>query len=234
MGYTLPRIARIGFSTALLVALSTAACVDNNTTLFIQQVQAISATNSCEATADPTAAFWSSGTMDLALTAEYNAMLLVGNQLVSRGNADTMRPESARVQLYSADVSVFDAGGGTVGEFSLPVAGFVDVGTGDTPGYGLVHVPLIDAGTSAAIAPGQTVVARVKIYGSTLGGIDVETGYYDFPIVVCQGCIACTCPSSADSEYVVACQAGQNEGIDCRNDTCYSAANNWCSCTAPV
>ena len=169
--------------------------------------------------------------MDVAYASEYDGELLVGNQLVSRGDQATMRPESARVQLYSADLTIFDAGGATLSSFSVPISGFVDVGSGNSPGYGVVHVPLIDAATGAAIPPGQTVVSRVKIYGVTLGDIQVETGNWDFPIYVCAGCIACVCPATADADYAKSCYPGQNEAVDCRRATCWNAATGTgCGC----
>jgi hypothetical protein len=215
---------------AALFALGAPGCVDNNVSLFIQQAQVRDPGTDCSAAADPDSAYWMVGIMDTALTGEYSAALLVGNQLKARGDSDTLRPESNRVQLYEADVELFDSGGGTVSAFTMPISGFVEVSGSTAPAYGLAFVTLIDAGTGAALAGQQTtLIARVKIYGETLGGLEVETGYWDYPIEICSGCLGCICPTSPDAEYTETCNPGQNTSIDCRLVACWGTTDN-CGC----
>ena len=216
---------------ALLLALGAPACVDNNVSMFIQQVQVPDSSNGCVVTADPSAAYYGAGVMDTQLASGYVATLLVANQLKARGNSDTLRPESNRVQLYQADVELFDATGGSLTSFSMPISGFIDVSSGTTPAYGLATVTLIDAATAASLAGQQTTItARVKVYGTTLGGIDVETGYWDYTITVCDGCLGCTCPATpSTSDYAKACNLGDNETQDCRLMACWTATAT-CDC----
>ena len=200
-------------------------CVDNNVSLFIRQVQIPDEDDDCVVQADPAAMFRLSGTMDTALTTSYQAVLLLGNQLVPRGNADTLRPESNRVQIYEIEVSVFDYLGGVLSEYTMPASGFVDPSSGTTPGFGLVGATLVDHATGqylAGVSQAQTVVSRVKVYGVTLGGLEVETGYWDFPIYVCQstglntGCLPCNAPEDSGDAIVQPCFFGQDKSYDCR------------------
>jgi hypothetical protein len=219
---------------ALLLALAAPGCVDNNVTLYIQQVQAPDPSNNCSVSNDPGATYYGTGVMDTQLaTGGYVATLLVANQLKARGNSDTMRPESNRVQLYQADVELFDGTGGSLSSFSMPVSGFIDVSESTTPAYGLATVTLVDPATAASLAGQQTTVtARVKVYGQTLGGIDVETGYWDYTIQVCAGCLGCICPSSSASDLTATCFPGDNESVDCRAPImggCYDTADH-CGC----
>lgn len=230
MRNVLERLVLVG-APLLLLAVGNAGCVDNNTSIFIRQVQAVDPENECVVEADPEALFWSMGVMDTALASSYHAELLLGNQLVSRGNPDTMRTESSRVQLYEADIEVFDSGGGTLTSFTTPISGFIDAPSSNEPAYGLSSVTLIDPATGAGLAGlSATVVSRVKIYGITLGDIEVETGYWDFPIQICDGCVGCICPTSPEDDYAPTCQPGQNESIDCRlHPTCATSAGH-CGC----
>jgi hypothetical protein len=228
MGTAITRLVCFG-SAATVLALTASACVDNNVTLFIEKVMAPDPDDNCVAQSDPDGLFYGAGALDTALSPQYEAWVLVGNQMVARGDSDTLRPESSRIQLYEAEVEIFDSSGGTISSFTHPVTGFVDVGSGTEPGWGLAKVTLVDAGTGGALGGLQTLISRIKIYGVTLGGIDVETGYYDYPIQVCSGCLPCVCPESADAEYTTACAPGQNEAVDCRLDACW-AAGNFCGC----
>ncbi len=62
----------------------------------------------------------------------------------------------------------------------------------------------------------------MKVYGLTLGGLEVETGYWDFPINICHstalhsGCLRCEEPESDDSDIIQPCNFGQDRVYDCR------------------
>src|SRR5690606_18956920 len=93
--------------------------------------------NECTVTSDPSAASLPRGRLDLALQGTYNASLLVGNQLVRRGDPNRLRTETGRVQLYQADVEVYDYTAALISSFSQPISGFVDVSSGNDAGFGL-------------------------------------------------------------------------------------------------
>jgi hypothetical protein len=131
----------------------------------------------------------------VALRDNYEAVLLVGNQLISRGDNLQTRAESNKAHLEGAIVRVTDANGNDIAEFTAQSEGFADSANGTVAGFGLIGVTLLDAPTLAKIAgglaPGGTklVLAEVKVFGETLGGDDLESGEFQWPIEVCNGCL---------------------------------------------
>jgi len=207
-------------------------CADNRSSIFIQGAMVIPQ-ETCLVTADSNAAFLFRGVYDVAFAAstapEYNAALLVGNQLVKRGNAATLRAETSRVSFYEAEVSLANSAGEPIpnGNFVVPVTGFADAAADTAPGYGAIAVTLIDATSAQAITAGQEVVANVILRGETLGNVEVETDSWAFPITVCNGCLVAFPPEADDpakpgldcdirDEAPVYCRMGQDAFVDCR------------------
>jgi hypothetical protein len=85
-----------------------------------------------------------------------------------------------------------------------------------------------------------TVVASVKVRGETLGGKEIESGEFVFPIDVCYGCLIVyndvtgfCCVRKEGETIPVQCQSGQDEGLDCRacntgDPLCYAAQGHTC------
>jgi hypothetical protein len=219
---------------------SSSGCADNESSLYVRHV--LAGDETCVFTADPEAAFIGGGVLDVAFRSEYHAALLVGNQLVQRGEPEKLRTETSRITLYAADVSIYYPSGDVVARadssaasFSIPVSGFVDPGDGSEPGYGIAPVTLIDAqtaldlgGTIVSSGLVQDVVAGVIVRGRTLGGNELETPEFQFPIAVCFGCLL-DFPSEADDPTTAAvdcdvpgqpaasCRLGQDRRVDCRD-----------------
>ena len=209
----------------LLGALSSG-CTDNNVSLFIRHVIVPDETDSCSVSseaADSVALF--GGLMDKGITSNYSQTVLVGNQLVPRGDSDTLRPESSRVTFYQGETEIFNFAGTKLNEFSFPTTGFVDPASGTDPSFGVVPVTMIDAGTASLVntpdGGGETVVVRLKLLGTTTGGIEVETGFWDFPVFVCESyaggsnCLGCD-PIPLDEDIVLPCRPGQDFAYDSR------------------
>ncbi|MBN2194048.1 MAG: hypothetical protein JW751_14630 [Polyangiaceae bacterium] len=208
---------------AAALALSTTACVENESSLFLRGVVAITSED-CSATADPASAMLANGVLDTGLTSTYTAALLVGNQLVARGSADQLRTETARIALRGAEVRLETTTQQRLREFSVDGTGFVDPANGTSPGYGIFWATLVPSLTG--VRPPTTVLANVRVYGRTLGGREVESGELAFPIVVCTRCLVsfppealdgdgeCTVPSSDETE--LPCLLGQDQAVDCR------------------
>jgi hypothetical protein len=159
--------------------------------------------------------------LDVGLTDKYIATLLIGNQLIPRGNNNTLRPETSRVHFYEAEVTLFDFAGGELAAYTQPLTGFADPTNNTAPGYGLADLLVVDPSAVAALTPGQTIVARIKVYGRTLGGIEVETDFWDYPIEVCSQCLRnnkCQVAQNCDSECIFVCRFGQDQGLDCRTN----------------
>jgi hypothetical protein len=188
------KVASLGaVSLALLGA--TSGCADNESSLFIIGVLSID-DNECVVTPTPEGPFLFSGTLDLELRDSYTAPLLVGNQLTERGSRNQLRTETSRIRMQGAEVTLEDANGGTIAEFSTLGSGFAHPASGTDPGYGGFLTELIPAG--APVQEGQ-YVAVVKVFGTTLGGQELESGELRFPIEVCTGCLIAYPPSAQDS-----------------------------------
>ncbi|WP_437588952.1 hypothetical protein [Sorangium sp. So ce1000] len=235
-----PGLARRLCALALLAAsggLLGSACADNESSLFIRMRMAEKAEEGrCNATCNPSEGFWTEDTVDAAYLGSHSAMLLVGNQVVQRGDSDVLRTETSRVQLYEAEVRVTDIEGNDVTPgYVVPITGTVDPGASSEPGYNCADVLLIDGATmdtlrvQAAQRGGDVQVwATVVVRGRTLGGQEVETAEWTYPIRVCFGCSLCVdtsppdcCKSSAgegceDAEDVEATCPGALGAVDCR------------------
>lgn len=194
-------------------------CADTDSAIFIRQVQLSSAQNDCTVSNDPTSPFYSRGVMDVRLTSSYRAWMLIGNQLIPRGNNATLRPETSRVHFYEAEVILFDFGGAELAAYTQPLTGFADPTNNTAPGYGLADLLVIDPSTAGSLPAGQTIVARIKVFGRTLGGIEVETDYWDYPIEICDGCLIgtmCQLADDCNADCLFVCDYGQDFGVDCR------------------
>lgn len=208
-------------------ALSTQGCADNESGLFVQAVLKIESP-ACTVQGDSSSVVLLGGVLDLAFRSNYVGALLVGNQLVRRGSRTQLRTETSRVVLKGAEVTVLDSGQSEVASFTVPGTGFVDPGTGDDPGYGVMFAELIPAGVGQS---GQTMVVEVRVFGDTLGGDEITSAALTFPVSVCTGCLVsypaaaddpvqpgyqCVTSSQGDTGIDIPCNFGQDDVIDCR------------------
>lgn len=223
------------------VALIPAACADNDQSIFIRSVLAPPQNRqngACLYTPDPTQPVISEGVLDLAFRKTYDPQLVAGSQMIGRGESANTRAESNRVHINGASVRVTDANGGSIAEFSTVGSGFLETQLNNIPSLGIVSISAIDEPTAAKIAPlvgrpvfdYKQVIANIKIFGKTLGGIDLESGEFQFPIKVCFGCLVsfsgaddpavtgtdCTLPPATGAGQVQQpCAYGQDEAISC-------------------
>jgi hypothetical protein len=226
-------------------ALGMTSCADNESTIFIRQVNVpVSSGTGCTVEASPTNPFITRGLLDLAFRSQYVATLLVGNQLVPRGSATQARTETARVAIQGTEVHAVDNATGTVvfGPKTVPGSGFVDPATGSNASYGLTDSVLfgVDPGSQASLdfagsiqagTGSRSVTAFTKVFGRTLGGMDVESGEWEFPISICYGCLVayppdasnpalgrpnCDAPVATGTTLDTPCAIGQDSTVDCR------------------
>ena len=215
-------------------------CADNESSLFIRQAQ-VHVPGSCPVDNSPTSLAILRGQLDLAFQQQYIADLLVGNQLVARGNASQLRTETARIELQGTIVRVEDTSGAVVwGPVTVPGTGLVDPASGANPNYGVIDTVLLGSQLGSTLTgqlmgtPGLvryfTSVARV--FGRTLGGMSIESGEWRYPINVCYGCLVVFPPEAIDPKImptpncansattgtgvVHPCIVGQDDLIDCR------------------
>ncbi|MBE7479057.1 MAG: hypothetical protein HS104_03565 [Polyangiaceae bacterium] len=208
------------------LALATQGCADNETMLFVRAVLKLEA-GECLAKGDPNSTMLLGGVMDLHFRDNYNAALLVGNQLVRRGSKNLLRNESNRVVLKGAEVTLLDDQENVVAEFTVPGVGFVDVGTGEDPGYGVIATTLIPSGLAQ---PNALYLVDVRAFGETLGGTEITSAALRYPIYTCDRCLitypqdaadpaqlpAYMCIGGEASEDPLPCYLGQDDYIDCR------------------
>lgn len=202
-------------------------CADNRSTIFTVGALAIPQ-ETCAWTSDDSNPLRPAGRLDLALSKEYWIPLLIGSQLVARGNETTLRTETSRISFYEAEINLTDSAGSPIanGNFVVPVSGFADPASGSVPGFGSVAVTLVDATSAQSLTPGQ-IIANVVVRGETLGNRDVETDAFAFPITVCNGCLVflssdgddpakpgLDCDVRDDAPFY--CRMGMDELVDCR------------------
>ena len=199
-------------------ALSTA-CEDNESMLFVHGVVALDDTTDCFPEASEQTTRLASGRYDLTLSngAGYKAALLVGSQLTPRASRDQLRTETARFILEGAEVTVTDASdnviplAGKPNPYSTRGTGSLAPATGQTASIGILWADIIPGGVDL---PNDLVLARVRAYGRTLGGTEIESGEFVFPIQVCRGCLI-SYPASAADETATPAGGAQGRFI-CR------------------
>jgi hypothetical protein len=168
------------------------------------------------------------GIMDVRYSCSYSAILKLGNQLVRRGDDTKLQLETSRISVTAFDIEIMDAGGEPINNasgpaaFTFPTTGFVDPANTSQPGYGLAGALLVDGATAQSLAGqgGATIIVRVVARGRTLGGDDITSRPFDFPIQVCDGCL-CAQPSDDSCVNSVGtpmgtCYIPQDRPFDCR------------------
>lgn len=200
-------------------------CVANESSIFIERVLVPSCPDVAQ-TLD--SAELGRGHMDVRYSCQYTAVMVLGNQLVHRGDDNKLQTETSRVEIKAFDVQVLDAGRqplgapGGVGQFTVAATGFINPATNTVPGQGLSEVLLIDGATAQYLSSANVteVVARVVARGRTLGGQDLASAPFDFPIDVCNGCLChapaddtCVDPQASPKEQ---CLIIQDFSFDCR------------------
>ncbi len=176
------------------------ACAHDDATLYIAQVVfPPSPTNQLGClyqTPNTTTPGEFSGAFDVGLSSAYSPVVLVGNQLVSRGDVAQVRVETNRVQLRGAVVRVTDSQGNQISTFTSLTEGVVDPSTGTTPGVTQAALTVVDPATADILrkqlpnrSARKTILTFFKVFGQTLGGTYVESGEYQHVVNVCSGCL---------------------------------------------
>jgi len=137
-------------------------CADNRSSIFVIGALAVPQ-DTCAWESTDANPLRPAGRLDLALSQEYWIPILVGNQLVKRGNAATLRTETSHVSFYEAEVNLTDSAGAAIpnGNFVVPVTGFAEAAANTDPGFGSAAVTLIDPTSAQSIKPGMVPWAKV-------------------------------------------------------------------------
>jgi hypothetical protein len=197
-----------------LGATSLPGCAENDSMMFIIGVAERKA-GSCTVKADAGSVIVQGGTMDRLFASDYTAALLIGNQITERGSREQLRTETSRVALKGAEVKLESLNGDSLVEpFSSIGTGFVDAASGTDPALSVMFASLIPPAVAAELPEG-TIVAKVRVFGTTLGGQDVESSELSFPIQICEGCLVsfpaeARDPAAEGTEYV--CKIAADSG----------------------
>jgi hypothetical protein len=185
------------------LAVHLSACVHDNSTLYIQNVlaaqyQMSAGGQGCGYAADPTLPFIPSGILDVSLKLQYDAVFMVGNQMVPQSNPNQLRTETANVTIQGAVVRITDSAGNQLSTFTRLTSATLNAATGNMPGWAPVATTIIDQSTlenDAAIknlgtAGGYVrLVTYTRFFGHALGGQSIESDEFEFPVDVCSGCL---------------------------------------------
>ena len=219
------------------------ACATNDQTIFIRKALAPAQTRTngiCTYSNDPTQPALFQATLDLGVADNYFAVLLVGNQLIQRGDQLGNRAESNRIHINGATVRVTETDGRLIREFTSLATGFADPANNSVPEYTSIGVTGIDAPTKDLLLPtlpnrqaSRTVLMNFKAFGVSLGGVDVESGEFQLPARICNGCLVdfstgnddlaavqpnCAKRGTTTAGNVAPCSPGQDEPVKC--ETC--------------
>ena len=191
--FSLKSVLAIG--TALIGAGVLPSCATNDSMMFIIGVYARKS-GSCTPKPEEESPLFDRGVLDRAFAKEYRAALLVGNQVTQRGSREQIRTETSRISLKGAEVQLETLQGASLADaFTSTATGFVDASTGTDASLAIMYASLIPASVAGSLPEG-TLLAKVRVFGDTLGGQEVESSELAFPIEVCTGCLV-TYPADA-------------------------------------
>jgi hypothetical protein len=244
------RHVRIGAALVVAGAASLPACAHDDSTIYIHGILAppvagaTQGTGCAAFTAAPDQPFLPLGTVDVGLTNVYEAPVLIGNQLLPTANTIQVRAETNRVQIHGAVVRITDPNGNEIANFTSLTSGLIDPASGTNPSFLATFVTLLDPSTAVKIRDGKdglmplmsrtqskTYIVYFKMFGTTIGGNDVETAEYQWPLRVCKGCLVSFTPDSTGmvncstqpSAAVLPCILGQDQSVSCFY--CFSGGN---------
>jgi len=223
---------RTGAAALLAVgaAVFAPACVKDESTLIVVGCLSVPH-DTCEVQASSNAAFISDGSIDAAVAAEYKCFALFENQLVQRGDPQTLKTETSRIEVYQAEVQVLndDPNHPTAyAKYTVPVSGHADPAVGTQPGVGAANIVAIDNATlkmlgATALSSNkvQIVVSSIVLHARTGGGQEITSNEFKFPVSVsygasCQVPPGDVCYGSTTMPAPEACLLGQDENVDCR------------------
>lgn len=231
-------------SAGVLVAASASSCVANDASLVIIGLMAPPVTTgvgaACTYTPNVIGPFMSGGTMDVAFEEEYAPVLLLGNQLVPRGDPANVRIETDAITVQGAIVRITDASGATLDNFTVPGDAFILPSSGGTPGLAAFSTTLVSPAAADAVRQllggsfgTKRLIAYVTVFGRTTGGTHIESGEVGIPVNACFGCLVTFPAGSNDplqqpqpnckggatggaTTIITPCVTGQDQPIDCR------------------
>jgi hypothetical protein len=162
----------------------------------------------------------------------YFTHLMVNSNLKANARSATGRAEPNVLQVTEAEISLLDIEQDGLITFKtrsreLPNPFRVKANitilptSSDDPTQGEVPIETIPVGYAAQLDDyvGQQIMAEIKLFGTTVGDVDIDFRPFSFPIHICQGCMT-VCQSSlnpADTdEDIYGDNCKDNAGADGR------------------
>jgi hypothetical protein len=195
--------------------------------IFVEGVlapQEVANNEQCTFTSATTQPHLSSGVLDLDFRQQYDPVYLIGNRLAQDADASA-EFEPSTVSLQGAVVRIVDANGNQLRTFTRLAAATVWPATRGVPGFAPMGVTTIDretimndAAIQSQIVDAPAGVARVRlvtyvrVFGGTLGGAEVESDEFAFPVDVCRGCLITFAPADISPLYAAPNCAGNPAG----------------------
>ena len=223
------RITRTVALSTLALGASLSGCAENESSLFVEGVLNLSASD-CVARPDAQAEFLAQGVLDTAFANGYVAAVQVGNQVTEQGNREKIRTETSRMHLEGATGTVFGVDQ-SEHSFDAIATGFVHPATGTDPGISAMFVQLINDEVLGQLGGEGQIVVRFRVFGTTLGGQEIESGDYDFPIFLCNGCLI-DYPLEADDVAVAGYQCAISAEVTQEARICFRGQDQHFPCSA--
>ena len=214
---------------ALGAALISSSCVDNDSSFFIYGVMDVTSSQ-CLAKPDASAVFLAEGTLDRLFADGYQAAILVGSHLTQRGSREKLRTETARLTITGAHITLYGTQGAVI-EFDTPATGLVNPASNTDPGLAAVFARLVQYDHIAQLGEDGQMIARVKILGTTLGGQDIESGVFDYPIRLCTGCLIVYPTDALSPDPPHLCDQISDTGTSTDNPICFFGQDTYFPCT---
>ncbi len=219
------RVFSVGSAIALGAASVAAGCVDNNESIFIQQVAIpLNLGTMCTLSNDPTMPPLSEGILDLSIADSYILNPLIRNELISRRDGTNFHAETntAVIQGYVIEIHQDSPTGPPIGPaFTVYETLAIPPGMSGAVSYGVAQVTIIPPAITSMIfstvcrvdnQPGHQrtstcpvpfllsdtiqLIARVTAFGQTTGGVNLQAPEFDFPVSACCHCLVQFTPDS--------------------------------------
>jgi len=214
---------------ALGAALASSSCVDNDSSFFIYGVMDITSSQ-CIAKPDSTASLIPEGTLDTAVADGYQAAILVGSHLTQRGSREKLRTETSRLSITGAHITLYGTQGAVI-EFDTPATGLVNPASGTDPGLAAVFARLVRYDDMDKLGPDGQMIARIKILGTTLGGQEIESAVFDYPITLCTGCLVVYPSEALDPNPPYLCDRVSDTPTTSDQKICFFGQDTYFPCT---
>lgn len=170
-------------STIALGASLSGGCADNLATVYVDHVIGYDSEN-YECVIEP--AFdgpgLTTGRYDYFAGNPYYVRLVVGNQLVPQGDNDLLRAETSRIAIQGAVINTYDGSGNSVlASFTSRASGTIQPDDSEDPGLSAFGIPIIQ---TQPVLPVGNYQIGIEVFGETLGGTNVESGEFLFPVEI--------------------------------------------------